>query len=167
MKITLLLLLLFMVKPVFAEVFKCMDKDKNTVYQSKPCEGVINQQPLAIKKPNPQQEADAEARLKAWQAEQDRKKSEQQQAQEKAQKEAQERLDKQAQIDALNRSAKAQEELANSIKQRAIYQQPIYVSPYWDIPHPHKPHRYPLPSSSEEEHSNQPTDRYHRYRRNP
>lgn len=161
-----LLLLLFMVKPVFAEVFKCMDKDKNTLYQSTPCQDAVSQQPLAIKKPSPQQEADAEARLKAWQAEQDRKKAEQQEAQEKAQKEAQERLDKQAQIDALNRSAKAQEELANSIKQRAIYQQPIYVSPYWNVPHSHKPHHSPR-SSQEEEHSTQPQDRYPRYRHNP
>lgn len=112
-----------------AEVFKCVVNDK-TVYQPTPCPAAaVKQAEIVIEKPDPAKEAEAEAKLKAWQEDFARRESEDR----KAQKERQAELDRQAEIDALNRSARAQEELAEAAQQ----QQTINNHPYGGYPYPH------------------------------
>lgn len=133
-KILLSLLTALIIYPVQAEVFKCQVAEQKTIYQSTPCPAsTVNQQVIEIEKPDPAKDAEAQARLNAWQADLAAKEN----ANRQARKEQQEALDRQATIDALNRSAAAQEALAESAKQPVIINQPVVVTPYI---RPHQPH---------------------------
>jgi len=139
MKRIILVLLATLLAPAQAEIFKCRVAEQKTIYQSVPCpDDAVNQQIIEIKKPDPARVTEAEARLKVWQAEQDVKEAEKR----KAQKERQEALDRQAAIDALNRSAIAQEELAEAAKHPVIINQPLLINPYFGR---HRPDGIQLP----------------------
>lgn len=133
MKKIILILSATVLTPAQGEVFKCQGTEQKTVYQSIPCPAsAVNQQIIEIKKPDPAEAAETEARLKAWQADT----AEQEAARRKAQKEQQEALDKQSALDALNRSAAAQEELAETARQPVIINQPLLINPYIGHPRP-------------------------------
>jgi len=124
-KINIILLMVFATS-ANAEVFKCQLADK-TVYQSKPCHpNVIKQQLLDIQPTPADQVNEAEQRLNAWKkALADREAAEQQ-----AKKERQDALNKEAEINALKRSAKAQEALAKANRKPIIINpRPVYARP--------------------------------------
>ena len=62
----LLLVLLTLAPPVYAEVFKCTVSEFNIVYQATPCTGAVAEQKIAIKPRTAEEEAAAAASLKAW-----------------------------------------------------------------------------------------------------
>lgn len=97
-----------------AEVFKCTDQSGKTVYQSKPCQKAAKEQQLDIKS-DPVQEAEAKAKLEALRSEQDAKKALQLQAD----KEAAEQKNQTEQLEALKRSAAAQQEQAAAQQRQA------------------------------------------------
>lgn len=122
---------------VHGEVFKCFLPEGKTVYQSTPCpDTAVKQSVIEIKKPDPAKIAEAEERLKAWEADMAKKEA----AKAQVRKEQQEERDRQAAINALNRSAKAQEELANAAKQPTIINQPVLIGPFNPFPRPFNPH---------------------------
>ncbi|MDO9106064.1 MAG: hypothetical protein Q7U57_14005 [Methylovulum sp.] len=141
MKYIILIGLAATLVPAQADVVKCQIPGQKTIYQNAPCPaGAVNQQAIAIQKPDPAKVAEAEAKLKTWQAELAAKEA----ATRKAEQERQEAADRQAAIDALNRSAKAQEELAEAAKRPVIVNQPLLINPYIGLPpapHNHKYHR--------------------------
>lgn len=109
-----------------AEVFKCVLNDK-TVYQPTPCpDTAVKKAEIVIEKPDPAKAVEAEAKLKAWREDFARREAEDR----KAQNERQAQLDKQAEIDALNRSARAQEEMAEAAKQQRTNNHPYGGYPY-------------------------------------
>jgi len=104
-----------------AEIFKCQLVDK-TVYQSQPCaQTAVNQRILEIELLPPEKVIEAEQRLNTWETEFAAREA----AEQQAQKEKEAALAKQAEIDALRRSAKAQEELAR--QPIIINQQPVFI----------------------------------------
>ena len=126
MKTLPLLLLTLLYLPAEADVFKCVIDAQKTVYQAQPCpEGTLNQQNIATPKRDLAKEADIEARLQAWQQDLAAKEA----AERKARQELQEAMDRQEAIDALNRNAKAQQDLANATKPPVIIQQPLLINP--------------------------------------
>ncbi|MDD2725538.1 MAG: hypothetical protein PHH59_16145 [Methylovulum sp.] len=152
MAIFLIFSLAFFITPTYAEVFKCVIDDK-TVYQPEPCPAAaVKQAEIVIEKPDPAKTAEAQAKLKAWENDF----SQREVAERQAQKERQTELDRQAEIDALNRSAKAQEELAEEAKHPHIINRPYIVNPYFypyqrpsghgfDQHHHHDPDHQPQP----------------------
>ncbi|MDP2902625.1 MAG: hypothetical protein Q8N96_05905 [Methylovulum sp.] len=133
-RLILILLAAMIAVPVQSEVFKCQAAGQKTIYQAAPCPATaVNQQIIEVEKLDPAKVAQAQARLKAWQADLAEKAA----AKRKIQKELQEALDKQAVIDALNRNAAAQEELAEAAKRPVIINQPVVVNPFI---RPHRPH---------------------------
>ena len=108
--------------PNQAEVFKCQ-LPEGTVYQSTPCnQGAVDQKVLAIEKQTPEQQAEAQQRLQAWEKDFAAREAEER----KAEQARQEQLLKQAEVDALQRNARAQEELAHRARQPIIVNQPIH-----------------------------------------
>jgi len=108
--------------PSQAEVFKCQ-LPESTVYQSKPCnQGAVDQKVLVIEKQTPEQQAEAQQRLQAWQKDFAAREAEER----KAEQARQEQLLKQKEVDALRRSARAQEELAQRARQPIIINQPVH-----------------------------------------
>lgn len=104
-----------------AEIFKCQLVDK-TVYQSQPCDQTaVNQRILKIEPLPPEKTLEAEQRLNTWETEFAAREA----AERQAQKEKAAALAKQAEIDALRRSAEAQEELAR--RPLIINQQPVFI----------------------------------------
>lgn len=143
MKKSAIFALAIAVCPVHAEVFKCQLAEK-TVYQSLPCPTTANgQQVLEIREVPPEKMAENEARLKEWESGFA--------AREAAEREAQA---KKEEIEALRRTARAQEELAQ--RPIIINQTPVFVQ------YPNRFSRWvpPIPAGQEMHH--QPADRYHR-----
>jgi len=121
MKRVIFLLVAVITPSVHAEIFKCKSATGKIEYQSTPCPQTAYQQIIEIKKEDPRRLEEAQARFKAWQAEQKLVK-------EKELKEAQERqveLDRQEAINALKRSAIAQERAA------AAAQQPVIIDRFF------------------------------------
>lgn len=113
MKLLILIMLATIASSAHAEVFKCLLPEGKTVYQPKPCAETTSRQTLIkIEKPDPAKIAEAQARLKAWEAEVALKEA----AEAQARIEQQKALDRQAAIEAINRNAKAQQELTNEAK---------------------------------------------------
>jgi len=125
--------------PLHAEVFKCQVADK-TLYQDKPCPvQSLSQQFLVIDKLSAEEKAAAKQRLQAWQTEHDKRKAAKQAAEQAYRKE----LLRQKEVEALQRAAKAQEEIARAVKEPVItLPQPVFIpyGPGWHLrPPPTKP----------------------------
>lgn len=123
MKIVIFLLLAAITSSLHAKIFKCKLVTGKVEYQSTPCPPTtVNQQVIEIKKEDPRRLEEAQTRLKAWQAEQEILK-------EKELREAKERqaeLDRQESVNALKRSAIAQERQAAAAA--AAAQQPVIIN---------------------------------------
>jgi len=120
-----------------AEVFKCRLASDKTVYQSTPCPAAtVKQDVVEIKKPDAEKIAEDQARFAAWKADLAAREA----AELKAEKERQAELARQETVNALKRSAIAQEELAEAAK-RPVIISPI-VQPNWPFLN-----RYPKPNS--------------------
>lgn len=164
-----IILLAAMATAANADVFKCQLADK-TVYQSMPCPpSAINQHILELPKTPPEKAAEAEQRLHEWETDFEAREA----AELKARQE-------QAKIDALRRSAKAQEDLANSARQPVIIEQtPVYGGPYpmpfwgrgdwnrhdrdrhdWDRDDRDDMHGRPMPSPPPRSHGGPPRTRW-------
>lgn len=132
MRIELALLLSSLSLTAHAEVFKCIGKYGKATYQSSPCEAAVKAQQLDIKS-NPEQEAEAKAKLAAIQNEYETRKAEKT-------KSENELLKQQAAAAALEisrRNALAQQEQAQAQyrqaealeKQNQFNNRPLYVLP--------------------------------------
>lgn len=124
-----------------AEVFKCQVAGK-ILYQDKPCPGPSAAQQLLAIDPLPaEKKAEAEQRLETWQTDYDRREA----VKQAAEKEYLQELMRQKEVQALQRSAKAQEEIARAAKKPVIISPlPVYI-PYGPgfrrfTPHPKPPH---------------------------
>jgi hypothetical protein len=124
-----------------AEVFKCVLDDK-TVYQPDPCPDTAKrQEAIVLEKTDPAKAAEAQARLQAWQDNYAKREA----AERQAQKERQAELDRQAHIEAINRAARAQEELAEAARHPNIINRPYIIDPYF-TPYGHRhPPRHSQP----------------------
>ncbi|MDD5276883.1 MAG: hypothetical protein PHR16_12475 [Methylovulum sp.] len=121
----MIVFLMALVTSANAEVFKCNLTEK-IVYQSVPCPPDATKQQLldAIQQTPADKVAEAEQRLSTWKSELAAREV----AEQKAKKERQDALDKQATIDALKRSAEAQEALAEAVRQPPIINSPpVYI----------------------------------------
>lgn len=126
----MIILLMASVTPANAEVFKCNLAGK-IVYQSVPCPPDATKQQLldTIQQTPADKVVEAEQRLNTWKSELAAREA----AEQKAKKERQDALDKQATIDALKRSAEAQEALAEGSRQPLIINPPpVYIR---QLPH--------------------------------
>jgi hypothetical protein len=141
MKTVIFLLLTAIASSVHAEIFKCKLATGKIEYQPTPCpQTTVDQQVIEIKKEDPRRLAEAQARFKAWQAEQEVVK-------EKELKEAKERqaeLDRKESVNALKRSAIAQEQQAAAAAAAAA-QQPVIINNFVTprrhfVPHAHDQH---------------------------
>jgi len=133
---TCLLLSLFCLS-ANADVYKCKLASGVVEYQAKPCPSVAKQVVVPIKPQDPIEAAKAEARFSAWQAEQERQEA----IKLKEQKERQAEIDRQLAVEALQRSAWAQEKQAAAAAQPpVIINQFIPNRPYFR-PQPH--HEFP------------------------
>lgn len=113
------------------EVFKCVI-DYKTVYQTEPCPAsAAKQAEIKIEKEDPAKAAEAQARLRAWEDDFSKREAAEKAAEREAQKERQAELDRQATINALNRNAQAQQELAESSRQRRFNNYGNYGYPYY------------------------------------
>lgn len=108
-----------------AEVFKCQIGDK-ILYQSAPCPSqTSSQQVLAIEKTPADKMDEARQRLETWQADYQAREA----TKLAATRERQQQLLRQQEVEALQRSAKAQEDMAKAAQNPADYQPPVYI-PY-------------------------------------
>jgi len=110
---------------VHAEIFKCKSATGKIEYQSMPCPPAAHQQVIEIKKEDPRRLEKAQAQFKAWQAEQEVLKEKEL----KEAKERQEELDRQEAVNALKRSAIAQERAAAAAA--AAAQQPVIINEFF------------------------------------
>ncbi len=118
-------LLMVLAVPANAEVFKCRLDDK-TVYQATPCPpNAIKQRVLDIQPTAPDKVIEAEQQLDTWKSELAVREA----AEQQAKKERQEMLDKQTVIEALKRSAEAQEAMAEANRQPIVINPPVYLRP--------------------------------------
>lgn len=110
----LLVVLLTLAPPVYAEVFKCKVSDFKVVYQAVPCVGAIEGQKIEIRQRSAEEEAAAVSRLKEWEtgyaAEQAAKKD--------ALKAKQEEMRRQAEIEATQKNAEAAQKYVESQRER-------------------------------------------------
>jgi Skp family chaperone for outer membrane proteins len=112
------------------EVYKCVI-DYKTIYQTEPCPTkAAKQAEIKIEKEDPAKAAEAQARLRAWEENFSAREAAEKAAEREAQKERQAELDRQATINALNRNAQAQQELAESARQRTFNSYGNYGYPY-------------------------------------
>lgn len=125
MKTVIFLLLAVINSSVHAEIFKCKLATGKIGYQSMPCPSTSQQKVIEIKKEDPRRLEEAQTRFKAWQAEQEKLKEKER----KEAKERQEELDRQEAINALKRSAIAQEKAAAAAA--AAAQQPVIVDRFY------------------------------------
>ncbi|MDD5273186.1 MAG: hypothetical protein PHU14_10750 [Methylovulum sp.] len=123
MSVFLLIFLGTALSPAQAEeVFKCII-DYKTVYQTDPCPATaIKTEEIEIKQKDPAKEAEAQAKLKAWEDDFNKREA----TEKKAQQERQAELDRQAAINALNRNAKAEEDFAAAQRQRNEFNHSFY-----------------------------------------
>ena len=131
MKTAIFLLLAIITSSVNAEVFKCKLATGKIGYQSVPCPPTSQQKVIEIKKEDPRRLEEAQTRFKAWQAEQEVLKEKER----KEAKERQEELDRQEAINALKRSATAQERAAAAAA--AAARQPVIIDRLITPLHPH------------------------------
>ncbi|MGZ5077784.1 MAG: DUF4124 domain-containing protein [Methylobacter sp.] len=129
------MLLVLTISPAHAdEVFKCLLKSGQTIYQSTPCESAVKQKTIEIQKVDPRKAAEEEAKLKTW--EEDFAKREAERAQ--AEKELQAEQDRKASVEALKRSAEYQqrqtEALERQYRPNPPYQFPSYYPLYQSLP---------------------------------
>ncbi|MFA6163139.1 MAG: DUF4124 domain-containing protein [Methylobacter sp.] len=125
MKTAIFLLLAVITSSVNAEIFKCESAAGKIEYQSTPCPPTAHQHVIEIKKEDPRRLEEAQTRFKAWQAEQEKLKEKEL----KEAKERQEELDRQEAINALKRSAIAQEKAAAAAA--AAAQQPVIIDRFY------------------------------------
>lgn len=125
MKTVIFLLLAVINSSVHAEIFKCKSATGKIEYQSMPCPPAAHQQVIEIKKEDPRRLEKAQAQFKAWQAEQEVLKEKEL----KEAKERQEELDRQEAVNALKRSAIAQERAATAAA--AAAQQPVIINEFF------------------------------------
>lgn len=114
MNIVPILLLVCVSTAVQAEVFKCTGGSGKTVYQEKPCQAAVKSQQLDIKA-DPEQEAAAKAKLEALETEYAARKA----AQIEAEKESAAIKNQTEQVEALKRSALAQQQQAAAQQRQA------------------------------------------------
>jgi hypothetical protein len=140
MNIILLLLTFFLTTPALAEIFKCVSEDNKTIYQSTACRGSsLNENVVKIKDVPANILEEAQIEYKAWQEQHAAEKL----ADAKAAEEKQKLEQQQAIVNALTRSARAQEQQAIAETARAITQQQTqyqsgyyYPYPYYNVPVP-------------------------------
>jgi Skp family chaperone for outer membrane proteins len=133
-KITSILVLLAVIHtPALAEIFKCKFVSEKTVYQSTPCPSTaVSQDLVKVKKMDADKIAEAQARFAAWKADLAVREA----AEVQAEKERREELARQETVDALNRSAMAQEALAEAAKRPVVINQIIQPYPHYMNTHP-------------------------------
>jgi hypothetical protein len=154
MKTKLFLLLYLFYLSANADVYKCKLASGVVEYQAEPCPLVAKQVVVPIKPQNPIAAAKAEARFSAWQAEQERQEA----IKLKEQKEYQAEVDRQLAVQALQRSAWAQEKQAAAAAQPpVIINQFIPNRPYF-LPQPH--HEFPHDSPPENSFQSPHRDRF-------
>lgn len=115
-----------------AEVFKCTGSMGKTVYQEKPCQAAVKSQQLDIKG-DPAKEAEAKAKLETLEMENDARRAERLQAE----KEAAVQRSQAEQVDALKRSALAQQQqaVAQQRQAEALERQNQQINnPLWVLP---------------------------------
>lgn len=142
-KLAILTLLILAVHPLHAQVYRCQMADK-TLYQATPCpEKTVSQRALVIEKTPPNEISKAQRRLETWKTDFATREATEQ----AAEKERQQELHKKAELKALQRSAKAQEELAESARQPIIVNpQPVIINPPFPFRRlPHPPHHHGEP----------------------
>jgi len=153
MKTAIFLLLTVITSSVHAEIFKCKSATGKIEYQSMPCPPTAHQQVIEIKKEDPRRLAEAQARFKAWQAEQEVLKEKER----KEARERQEELDRQEAINALKRSAMAQERAAAAAA--AAAQQPVIIDRFYGpLPLHHGPNPYERPIAPHAHDQHNPND---------
>ncbi len=133
----------FTPSPQAGDVFKCVIAGK-TLYQDKPCSGQpASQHILTIDKPPADTLETAKQQLAAWRA----NRIAQAAATNAAAREQEQLLIKKQAVQALQRSAKAQEDLAAAARQPVFLSPPpVIIAPYRPYPRsprPHLPHRPP------------------------
>ncbi len=132
MRVLILMVMALCCHAANAEVFKCIGKAGKTVYQEKPCEAAVKEQLMDIKA-DPVKEAEAKARLEALEMENKARREERLQEEEDA---ATKRYQAE-QINALKRSAIAQQQQAVAQRRQAEalerQNQPV-VTPWWVFP---------------------------------
>lgn len=147
-KITFILVLLTaMISSIQAatyEVFKCKLASGKIVYQSLPCpKTAVKQKRVELEKMDPRKAAAAEQQLMEWQAEYAAREA----AAMQLKKERQQELDRQEAVNALKRSALAQEKLAETANQPSVLINPVIGIPrYHRHGHDHDHHYPPYPS---------------------
>jgi hypothetical protein len=114
MRIIILMMLALSYQSADADVFKCTGQAGKTVYQEKPCQAAVKVQQLDIKG-DPAKEAEAKVRLETLEAENGARRAERL----KAEKEAATQRNQADQVDALNRSALAQQQQAVAQQRQA------------------------------------------------
>ena len=150
-KITAICILLAIVNTsTHAEIFKCQLASDKTVYQSTPCPATtVKQDVVEIKEPDAEKIAEDQARFAAWKADLAAREA----AELKAEKERQAELARQEAVNALKRSAIAQEELAEAAK-RPVIINPI-VQPGWPYMNRYpNPYPYQNPNQAGHHHRN-------------
>lgn len=141
MRVLILAAMVFGSHAANAEIFKCIGKAGKTDYQEKPCEAAAKAQVMDIKA-DPVKEAEAKARLEALQMEHDARREERLQEEEDA---ATQRYQTE-QVNALNRSALAQQQQAAAQRRQAEaleMQNQQLSNPWWLFPRHVPIHRVP------------------------
>ncbi|MDP1771838.1 MAG: DUF4124 domain-containing protein [Methylobacter sp.] len=116
MKITIILWLALTASlPTHAEVFKCKGDGSKVSYQPAPCSDADDVRKIEIKQRSPEEEKQAEANLKAWQANHDAKEL----AEYKARQEEESRKLRISEVDALKRNADAQSQQKDALDRQA------------------------------------------------
>lgn len=137
MRIISLVCIALLLTTAKAEVFKCIEKFGETVYQSSPCEPNAKEHRLDINT-DPAQEAAAASKLEAIQSEYESRKL----AQEQRDKELEQKRMEAANQEIARRNAIAQQEQAEAQKRQAealerrnnYDNRPLYISPYYTKP---------------------------------
>jgi septin family protein len=122
------------------EVFKCQLASGKIVYQSLPCpKTAVKQKVVEIEKMDPRKAAEARQQLATWQAEYAAREA----AAIQAKKERQQELDRQEAVNALKRSALAQEKLAETANQPPVLINPVIGFPRYHRHGHNHDHHYP------------------------
>lgn len=109
------ILLIIITHSAQADVFKCLLPGGKTAYQPGPCHAAVAEEKLLIKKLDPRKEAEAQARLAAWQSQQHAYEA----ARIAARKEVQAETDRRDAVYALQQSAYAQQQQVYQLQREA------------------------------------------------
>ncbi len=140
------ILLMVLVLPVQAEVFKCKQSSGKIIYQPTPCpSGSSTQGVVPIKEMTPEQVEEAKTKLKIWQDEQTANEAVKLQVE----KERQEELRKQESLELQRRSVAAQEQQTILDQQRQNQGGVGLYDPYYrgrnPYQSPYRPGQFPYP----------------------